>query len=206
MTKRKDPEKRQVTELALSLDADPAWTGGLLIDLGIPVDSRGRYPAQRLRRLLDGIRSASPAHDLVNEPVKRLMGNTEESCRRWLTDELSTHGIKVIHREEHRNSRFTVKLPNGSKMLIATYVALKTKAHPGQVGFRAGPGKRGDVYDWYLFLAWPFGRVYVRSRKEMHSRWNKNHTGPMGHMSVTFSAGQTADLLENRIVELVEGR
>ena len=127
--------------------------------------------------------------------------------RRWLIEELAAHNVTVVHREEHHNSRFTVQLPNGRTLWLATYVALKSKSsHEGQVGFRAGPGKLGDVYAWYIFIAQPFGRVYARSKREMHARWDKNHTGPMGHMSVTFSVGQEADLLENRISELLEGR
>lgn len=207
MPVRTRTKKRPVAELAEHLGEDAGWVGGLLNDLGVPVDREGRYDPRKLTRLLDRLRSTAPQAQQVDAAARSMMGGTGESCRRYLISELAQHGIEVIHRAEHHNARFTVRLPSGKKLWFATYVALRPKSsHQGQVGFRAGPGESDDKPDWYVFVAGPFGKVYVRSRSEMRSRWQKRHKGPMGQMSVTFSIGQEADLLENRVEDILAGK
>ena len=193
-----------VADLAKILQADPAWLGALITNLGIPVAPDGTLSSDKLKTKLDYLVRYSVKRGGTVPKVQGLIGSSEESGRQLLIKEFEKHGIRLLHRDEKRGSRFTMKTPRGKKLWVATQVALKSKAHPGQVGFTAGPGRLGDAYDWYAFIAVPFGKIYLQSRKDMKRRWNKNHKNvPMGRMSLTFSVGTDTDLLENRINELL---
>jgi hypothetical protein len=190
-------------KLAEMMGWSPGWVGAWLQSLGVAVRDDGVFDPAQLR---DSINAASRKR--IKEPRVRqnesdAMGETEESCRLWLINVLHRHGLRVIHRQEAGNSRFTLERPDGKLLWIATHVALRSKTHPSQVGFCTSPHSGGDIYEYYFFIAQPLGRVYVLSKREIKDRWRKNHTGNVGRMGITFSAGVDEHLLENRLHEIL---
>ena len=202
---RKKTGKVLVKALADILQADIAWTGGMLSRLGAKVDPDGSVDIARVRKALERLTQAHGNSEKINALVRAEMGTTQESCRLWLIKQFEKNGFKLLHREESRSFHFLLKRPDGELRRIISFVSLRTKTNPNQVGFTAAPGPYRDD-DFFAFIAQPFGKAYLKSRKDMKDRWQeKNHTGPLGRISLTFSVGVDTDLFENRIADVRDG-
>ena len=219
MSTRKRPEKT-VAPLARAIGADAAWTGALLERLGVKVRANGAFDDDHLRRVLDAWAPKRGGAGKVDVVARETMGADQEQCRQFLIRELQGYGMKLLHREEARGARMTFELPNGKNIWVLTFVALKAKSNPGQVGFMATPkqpdksaeqwkftaepGRLGDAYEWYCFIARPFGKIYALSCSDMHEVWRRRgNTSSLGRMGLTFSQGVDTLLLSNRIDEML---
>jgi len=209
---KKAPDKTpevlvSVSSLATLLHADVAWLGAWLEKNGVTVDAQGQFPPQPLLRVFGRQMASALSPATVDFETKAAMGNTTETGRQWLIREFPKNGMEVTGRSGKSGSKFAVwrKATDGKLWWIATYVSKTMKTSGTQVGFVAGPDDDdGRPFDWYAFVALPMGKAYLRSRKDLETRWRKKHGNtPMGRMTVTFSAGLDTDLFENRIEELV---
>jgi len=203
MTKTRK-ERKAIGPLAKALGADPGWVGALVERLGGKVRADGSFDDHHLRMALDKLAPVKGGAGKIDLASREAMGGDQETCRLFLIQELRKHGMKVIHREEARNARLTIDLPSGKRIWAMSYVSLRTKSNPGQTGFTGGPGRLGDCYDWYFYVAQPFGKIYALSREDMHAIWKRrDNAGPLGRLVLSFSQGVDTFLLANRIDEML---
>lgn len=190
-----------VEMLASALRANLAWTGAFLERLGVAVGLDGRFDAAAACRALDAAARLYEERGGGDSLAGAEMGPSEESCRAWLVAQLAEYGVKVVGRGLRCAARFTLELQDGRTVRALTYVSLRSKAS-GQCGFTAGHLTDEDI-EWYLFIAKPLGRVFLRRRIEVLSRLRlQPGQAPPSAAAVTFSRS-SADVLEARVGELL---
>ncbi|HOX57849.1 MAG TPA: hypothetical protein PLC99_13260 [Verrucomicrobiota bacterium] len=188
--------KSKIKALAFALDANEAWVGALLTKLRVEVDPLGDFDSKAVRVALEQMIRTQPDSSLPNQ-VFAEMGPSEESCRQWLIEQFRQHGLQLEGRAFRNGARMTLKRQDGSTLRVMTYVALKARAS-GQVGFSVNR-LDDEGLDWVALVAKPFGKVYLRRRREILESFR----GEIGRTAcLTFSAGSDANLLQYRIREL----
>jgi hypothetical protein len=83
---------------------------------------------------------------------------------------------------------------------IPVYASVTLK-DAGQVGYSIG-GLDREEFEWYGFVAQPFGRMYLRRRTEIIAGIHRKKA-VLGRACLSFSIGPEEDLYENRIHELL---
>ena len=192
----------RVAELARALGANEAWAGSVLGRLCVDVDADGWFDFEEARQAIDRAARFQGNAAIQSSVVSAEMGPTEETCRLWLKSHFEQNGLEVVGRAKRRGSRMTLRKPDGTEFFILTYVALRTKSN-GQIGFTINymddPG-----LDWIGFIAKPWGKAYLRRRKEILERMRIEPGKEPKTANITFSPKADNYLLENRIQELIE--
>jgi len=196
------PRKRDLHELASLLEADPGWLGAVLTILDVGITQAGQFdPADVCKALDSAARKMRPVGR--DEHARRQMGKTKLDCLVFLRDRLKAQGLepKIALQGQYR---IFIKTTDGRSVLLPVYVAWKENP-PGQVRFTISNLLNEDL-DWFGLVAWPFGKVFLTRRREILARRRTTRLSRSNKKTVTVTLGHEDDLLENRILELQEGR
>ena len=196
-----------VADLGRLLNRDEHWAAAILGRVGVIPDEDGTFDAaEAAEALQQALFNAPPKEPSAERPdwlTAAEMGSNEDSCREWLISRLKEYGLDVVGRALRSGARMTLRRPDGSRVQIVTYVAMKEKPS-GQIGFTVNH-LANESYDWFAFVAKPLGKAFLRRRTEILASLKKRNPDEVTRASITMSAGTEDDLFENRIRELVEG-
>lgn len=132
------------------------------------------------------------------------MGATAGSCRTWAREHFKKAGLSVTSGSGNITAPYVVVHPQtGLEYRIPVYATVTLKQSTGQVGFTVG-GLDCSDFDWYAFVAQPFGRMYLRRRTEI-VKGIRRRKAVRSRAYVSFSPGPEENLFENRITELLNG-
>jgi len=199
-------KKISVAELAALLGASEAWAGAILNGFKISIDTEGKFDLKEAQSALEKASKIVSSTSMLDESkfIASEMGPTEETCRLFFISQLEQEGLRLEGRKLRRGSLLRFVRPDDTDFRILSYVALRPKAN-NQISFTVNhmddPG-----LDWIAFIAKPFGRVFLRRRKEILERMRIKPGEKPKSANVTFSPNTTSDLLEHRVKELLKNK
>lgn len=130
------------------------------------------------------------------------MGESTGSCRTWARDCFASSGLRVLSGTGNTADPYVVVHPQTqAHYLIPVYATVTLKKSTGQVGFTVGGLDRED-FEWYGFVAQPFGKMYLRKRLEIVEGVRRRKK-VRDRAYISFSPGPEENLYENRIHELL---
>lgn len=150
------------------------------------------------------LRSRRGCVDQLHEDPAPEMGRTAETCRKWFTQQIENAGGIILHRLRKARSHLIVRRPDGTTLNILTYVACRMKRRTNQVGFSMGSKMDISKYDWYVFIARPWGITYAYSREELEL-WRADRDPKKAGVKTSLSCSHsvTTHWLENKIHKML---
>jgi hypothetical protein len=206
----RNDDARTIEAVAEATGTDAVWLSNVFGRLSISVDATTRrFASVDFERALEEaaqMASQGGPHALLSDAEKdqlvviAQMGQTPDTLRNWLRERFSTVGLRVASQGGRDYALYTLEKEidrESYQLKVQTHSALKAKPQSGQISFSVAGIKDKDV-PWHVFACRPWGRAFLRSRKEIESAMREKKD----IASITFSAGSSRDLFEDRLADL----